>query len=143
MRILFVCHRLPFPPSRGGKIRPFQMIKHLAARHSVTVATLAHTTHELQEGDKLREYCDELIVEVLPPVTRWRRAFLGLLTSKPSSAEYFWSPRLRNRIVQASRRGSFDRVWVHCAFMARYVVDLPCHFKVLDYGDIDSSKWVD
>jgi len=119
------------------------MIKHLAARHSVTVATLAHNTQELQEGDKLHEYCDELMVEVLPTVTRWRRAFLGLLTSKPSSAQYFWSPRLAHRIVQASRQAAFDRVWVHCAFMARYVADLPCDFKVLDYGDIDSSKWAD
>ena len=32
MRILFVCHRFPFPPKRGGKIRPFNIIRHLAAR---------------------------------------------------------------------------------------------------------------
>ena len=24
MKILFVCHRFPFPPNRGGKIRPFK-----------------------------------------------------------------------------------------------------------------------
>jgi sugar transferase (PEP-CTERM/EpsH1 system associated) len=27
--------------------------------------------------------------------------------------------------------------------MARYVTDVACDFKVLDYGDIDSSKWAD
>ena len=30
MRILYVCHRFPYPPKRGGKIRPFNMIRHLA-----------------------------------------------------------------------------------------------------------------
>ena len=31
MKILYVCHRFPFPPKRGGKIRPFNMIRHLRA----------------------------------------------------------------------------------------------------------------
>lgn len=39
MKILYVCHRFPFPPKRGGKIRPFNMIRHLHAQgHEVTVA---------------------------------------------------------------------------------------------------------
>lgn len=143
MRILFVCHRLPFPPNRGGKIRPFQMIRHLAERHSVTVATLAHSQEEVEQGSKLRDYCDQLLVEVMPNPVRWGRALLGLAGAKPSSGQYFWSPRLQSKIAAANRVGRFDRVWVHCAFMARYVIDVPCGFKVLDYGDIDSSKWAD
>ncbi len=46
MRILFLCHRLPYPPKRGGKIRPFNMIRHLARSHEVTVATLARSAAE-------------------------------------------------------------------------------------------------
>ncbi len=143
MRILFVCHRLPFPPNRGGKIRPFQMIRHLAQRHSVTVATLAHTEEELQQGSKLREHCESLLVEVLPSRVRWARALVGLPSMRPSSGEYFWSPRLQGKIVEACQGEAFERIWVHCAFMARYVTDVHCDFKVLDYGDIDSSKWAD
>ena len=48
MKILFVCHRLPYPPNRGGKIRPFNMIRHLGQKHSVTVASLAFTEDELK-----------------------------------------------------------------------------------------------
>ncbi len=32
MKILYVCHRFPYPPKRGGKIRPFNMIRHLSRR---------------------------------------------------------------------------------------------------------------
>ena len=143
MRILFVCHRLPFPPNRGGKIRPFQMIRHLAERHSVTVATLAHSQEEVEQGSKLREFCEQLLVEIVPNPIRWGRALLGLATAKPSSGQYFWSPALQSRIAATAQAEAFDRVWVHCAFMARYAIDVPCDFKVLDYGDIDSSKWAD
>ena len=41
MKVLYVCHRFPFPPKRGGKIRPFNMILHLHEQgHEVTVASV-------------------------------------------------------------------------------------------------------
>ncbi len=32
MKILYVCHRVPYPPQRGGKIRPFNMISHFSRK---------------------------------------------------------------------------------------------------------------
>ena len=66
MKILFVCHRLPYPPNRGGKIRPFNMIRHLGQKHSVTVASLAFTEDELKESLELKNYCADVIAEVVP-----------------------------------------------------------------------------
>ena len=64
MKILFVCHRLPYPPRRGGKIRPFNIIKHFTeAGHVVTVASLVRSAQEAAEGQDLRKYCAECIVE--------------------------------------------------------------------------------
>ena len=143
MRILFVCHRLPFPPNRGGKIRPFHMIQHLGRKHSVVVASLAHSEEELNDGHPLKEHCDDVIAEVLPSSRRWMQAGSALLSSTPSSVAYFWSRRLAERIKVAWMASSFDAVIVHCAFAAQYVLDLPCSFRMLDFGDVDSAKWVE
>jgi polysaccharide biosynthesis protein PslH len=143
MNILFVCHRLPYPPNRGGKIRPYQMIRHLSKKHRVVVATLAETKQELEEGTDLQQYCAELIAEVVPIPLRWLRAYGALPTWTPSSAAYFWSPRLFKRIREVSRSIGFDMVFVHCGFVAPYVSELPVRFKVLDFGDMDSVKWSD
>jgi len=143
MKILFVCHRLPFPPNRGGKIRPFHMIQHLGKKHSVVVASLAHSPQELLEGQPLREYCDEVIAEVLPDRVRWSQALRALATPTPSSVAYFFSAPLAQRIQAAWRRSAFDAVFVHCAFAAQYVRDLSCNLRVLDFGDVDSTKWMD
>ena len=63
MKVFFACHRLPYPPKRGGKIRPFNIIRHLnELGHRVTVASLARSEEELAEGQPLREYCDKLLV---------------------------------------------------------------------------------
>jgi polysaccharide biosynthesis protein PslH len=140
MKVLFVCHRLPYPPNRGGKIRPFNMIRHLAQKHSVVVASLAHTEKELKDGGGLTEICDEIIADVLPSGTRWLQACRALMTKTPSSVAYFWSPRLYERIKQRILCREFDVVIVHCAFMAQYVKD-HAGFRILDFGDLDSAKW--
>ena len=57
MKILYLCHRFPFPPKRGGKIRPFNMIRHLAREHAVTVASLVRSRGEADEGAGLADYC--------------------------------------------------------------------------------------
>src|SRR5262245_66565745 len=98
MRILFLCHRLPYPPNEGGRIRAFNMISHLNQEHSVVVASLAHTNLEYLQGAPLTNHCDEVICEVVPASIRWMHASQSLLTKRPSSVGYFWSERLFERI---------------------------------------------
>ena len=141
MKILFVCHRLPFPPNRGGKIRPFNMIRHLGETGTVTVASLAESHYELREGKGLRDYCSEVMVEMVPKSVRWFRAWKALFTSWPSSVAYFFSPELHRRIQYTLQKSQFDAVFVHCAFMAQYVLDTAVPLRILDYGDLDSAKW--
>ncbi len=143
MRILFICHRFPFPPNRGGKIRPFQMIRHLSQRHEVTVASLAFTQEELDAGAGLREHCSKIIAEILPNSSRWAQAVTALAGSTPSSVAYFRSNRLRARIEAAWQKKKFDAVMVHCAFVAQYTLGLTGGLRILDYGDMDSAKWMD
>jgi len=143
VRLLYICHRFPYPPNRGGKIRPFQMIRHLSKSHDVTVASMAHTQEELSAGQPLRDYCAEVIAEVVPNSVRWRNAVLALPTSEPSSTAYFRSARLAQKIEAAWKRTRYDGVIVHCAFAAQYALPLQGGFRIMDYGDLDSAKWSD
>lgn len=143
MNILFVCHRLPYPPKRGGKIRPFNMIRHLARRHRVTVATLARTAEEAAEGRPLAGHCHELLVERITPAGAWLRFGLHAATTYPSTFGYFYSPALHRRVRQVLARGDIDAILVHCSSMGPYVADHRACRKVMDFGDADSEKWLE
>lgn len=143
MKILFACHRFPFPPNRGGKIRPFNMIKHLSQKHELFVASVAHTQKELEEGAGLKEYCAEIYAEVVPERRRWIQALCALPSPMPSSVAYFSSSRLRKRVQQAAQKVSFDAVIVHCAFAAQYALGVSAPFRLMDFGDLDSAKWAE
>lgn len=142
MKVLFVCHRVPFPPKRGGKIRPFNMIRHLSSRgHQVTVASLARTPQELDEALGLSAHCHKQIVEVIPRLQAWKKMLFNVPSPQPSSFGYFWSSRLARRIEAELARSSHDLVFVHCSSVAPYVAKLRGPAKILDYGDVDSQKW--
>ena len=55
----------------------------------MVVGSLAHSEQELHEGSGLKEYCTEVIAEVLPSSVRWLQACRALLTNRPSSVAYF------------------------------------------------------
>jgi polysaccharide biosynthesis protein PslH len=142
VKILYVCHRLPFPPKRGGKIRPFNMVRHLTAQgHRVSVASLARCARELEEGQGLRQHCEQLLVEVIPDAVAWGQMVGRIPTLSPSSFGYFYSRRLALRIREALADDSYDLIFVHCSSVAPYVADVIGPRKVLDYGDMDSQKW--
>jgi sugar transferase (PEP-CTERM/EpsH1 system associated) len=142
MKILYVCHRVPYPPQRGGKIRPFNMISHFSRRHDVTVASLARSAEEFDESQGLREHCEELICERVTPLGAVGRMLIRTPTPTPFSMGYFFSPTLKSRIAAAIESKGFDLIFVHCSSAAQYVCDVVGIPKILDFGDMDSQKWL-
>ncbi len=142
MKILYVCHRFPYPPTRGGKIRPFNMIRHLSQTHEVVVASLVRSPQEGEAGRGLSAHCsDYMMGEVTAPVA-WARMIARLPTPAPSSMGYFYAPDLARRIKARLRDEKFDLIFVHCSSVAPYVSDVAGIPKILDFGDMDSQKWL-
>lgn len=144
MKILYLCHRFPFPPRRGGKIRPFNMIRHLTASgHQVTVASLARSAQEAEDGRGIAAHCARYEVAEVRELAQMARMVVRLPTPTPSSMGYFYSPVLAWRIRGLLARERFDLVFVHCSSVAQYVAGVRGVPKILDFGDMDSQKWLE
>jgi len=141
MKILYVCHRFPYPPKRGGKIRPFNMIRHFAQRHDVTVASLVRSDAEAAEGAGLAEHCASFEMVRVHDAIQTLRMVARLPTTVPSSLGFFHSQALAQRIRGLLARERFDLIFVHCSSVARYVEHVEGVPKILDFGDMDSQKW--
>jgi sugar transferase (PEP-CTERM/EpsH1 system associated) len=143
VKILYVCHRFPFPPKRGGKIRPFNMIRHLSREHDVTVASLVRSDQEAQEGKGLRAYCKHYAMGRVHDAVQTLRMIARVPTATPSSMGYFYSPQLAHRIDDLLARNRYDLIFVHCSSVAQYVERVRGVPKILDFGDMDSQKWLE
>lgn len=143
MKILYICHRFPFPPKRGGKIRPFNMIKYLTEKgHQVWVASLARSQQEYDECSGIANHCQQFTIGQVNDSVQWARMILNLPLPTPSSLGYFFSRKLKNQINVWLSEENFDLIFVHCSSVAQYVENVKYIPKILDYGDMDSQKWL-
>jgi sugar transferase (PEP-CTERM/EpsH1 system associated) len=144
MKILYVCHRFPYPPKRGGKIRPFNMIRHLhEAGHEVTVCSLARSAAEAEEGRGIAPHCTAFHVGVVREPLQWARMIVRLPVLTPSSMGYFRSSALERQVDKLLATQRFDLILVHCSSVAQYVEHVRGIPKILDFGDMDSQKWLE
>jgi sugar transferase (PEP-CTERM/EpsH1 system associated) len=144
MNILYLCHRFPFPPKRGGKIRPFNMIRHLSAQgHRVTVCSIARSASEAKEGQGIAPHCAAFEMGHVREPLQFARMVLRLPLPTPSSMGYFYSPDLAAQVRRLLATQAWDLIFVHCSSVAQYVAHVTGVPKILDFGDMDSQKWLE
>jgi len=142
MKILFLCHRFPYPPKGGATIRSFHMISHLSRAHDLTVASLVRSNEEARDGEGIQDYCKNYLMERVGGPATPLRMLSYLPTGQPSSFGYFWSGRLAKSVRHELATTAYDMVVVHCSSMAPYVSEVRNIPKLLDFCDMDSQKWL-
>ena len=143
MRVLFLCHRVPYPPNKGDKIRAFNQLRAISVRHSVDLFTLADRKEDLGHQAELRRYCESVTIARVVPALAQVRALGYLLTRAPLTIPYFFSQQLQTAVREALSTHSYDRIFVYCSAMAQYVgpADARSIPVVVDLVDVDSDKW--
>ncbi len=143
MNILYLCHRFPYPPQAGSKVRAFHMIRHLARDHRVIVCSMARTDAEALAGNGLAEFCEDYrMVRVHEPL-QVLRMLARLPTAEPSSMGYFYSGAFDREVRSLLEQRRFDLIMVHCSSVAPYVKHVSGVPKLLDFCDMDSQKWLE
>lgn len=138
--ILFIVHRVPFPPDRGDKIRSFNLLKHLAGRSRVHVVAFADEDGDLTHDGALANYAASVrIVRRSKP--RLRAAIEAVAQGKPVSLTAFAHPRLAKAVEEALALHPIDTIVVFSGQMAQYLpAATPCRV-VMDFVDVDSAKF--
>jgi hypothetical protein len=57
--LLFLAHRIPFPPNKGDKVRSFNELKHLAKRYRVHLGAFIDEPGDWRYVDELKKLCVE------------------------------------------------------------------------------------
>lgn len=61
----------------------------------------------------------------------------------PSSMGYFYSTELAATVKRLLASQRWDLIFVHCSSVAQYVEHVNDVPKILDFGDMDSQKWLE
>ena len=141
MKILFLTHRLPFPPDKGDKIRSFHILKYLAARHEVHLVCWADGASEIQAADKLKELIPNMWCVRFQPKKQRMDMLKALVSGKPLSVHYFYAAELKKQVDEVLQKTKFDALFVYSSNMAEYVLDANIPNRIIDFCDLDSEKF--
>lgn len=141
MRILFLAHRIPYPPNKGEKIRAFHELKFLGTRHVVDLLCFADSEEEAREQRGLNGFCRQIYVERRLRANIMRGAFRSLLRQEPLSCGCFFSHKFSEEVKKMLAQEVYDVIFIFCSSMAQYLPS-PCPAPVImDFVDVDSAKW--
>ncbi len=149
MRVLFVSHFIPHPPTGGASLRNFNIVKELSRNNSVHLVTFTqrdrHPTRERIEKSRevLKEFCEEITIIDVPSdgsSLRWYSLLgLNMFSREPYSAWRFWSAMMAQAIEDQIARHTFDIVHVDTIALAGYLKNLNGLPAVLNHHNVEST----
>jgi sugar transferase (PEP-CTERM/EpsH1 system associated) len=142
-KLLYLVHRLPFPPNKGDKISSNNMLNYFSTRWRIHLGTFVDDPEDWQYVDRVREKCEDSCIVNLPRRKRLTSSVRGLLTGQALSLSYYQNVELQDWVRSNIQRECPDAVLVFSGVMGRFVKDLlPGHVPVVfDAEDVDSEKW--
>ena len=138
--LLFLAHRIPFPPNKGDKIRSFHLLRHLAQRYRIYLGAFVDDADDWQYADALAPYCAEMKLLPLHPRLSKLKSLTGLLTGEALTLPYYRHAALSAWARQRVQDGSVNRGLAFSSAMGQF---LPSGLArtVMDMVDVDSDKW--
>ena len=138
--ILFLAHRVPYPPDRGDKIRGFHILKHLSERHRVHLVAFADTAADLRQEAGLAPYTDTRAI-----VRRSKSTLVAgvqaMVARKPVSLTAFEKRPVQAAVDRILVRHPVETIYVFSSQMAQYLPDPARRRVVMDFVDMDSAKF--
>jgi sugar transferase (PEP-CTERM/EpsH1 system associated) len=140
--VLYLVHRVPYPPDKGDKIRSYHLLKHLSQRYRIHLGTFIDDEGDWKYCDKVKELCGETCFVNLSPRTARVRSLRGFFSGQPLTLPYYWDRDLQTWVNHILETRPISHILVFSSAMAQYVSQGRLAHRVIDFVDIDSDKWM-
>ncbi|MGB3752859.1 MAG: TIGR03087 family PEP-CTERM/XrtA system glycosyltransferase [Parerythrobacter sp.] len=138
--ILFLAHRIPFPPDRGDKIRSHHLLHKLAGMAPVHVGCFGETDTDMTAETELSGLAaSHLLTRRTKPL--YRAGIEALATRRPVSLTAFRQQAMHDWVARTLARNSVDTVFVFSGQMGQYIPRDYNRRIVIDLCDVDSAKF--
>ena len=140
--LLYLVHRIPYPPNKGDKIRSYHLLQHLARRYTVHVGAFIDDANDWQYAEALGQMAGgEVKLLALNPRLATLKSVTGLLSGEPLTLPYYRNRQMQRWVDAVLAARPITRALVYSSSMAQYVMPYPGLHRVIDFVDIDSDKW--
>lgn len=127
MRVLMIADYLPYPLVGGDRIRIYNLLVRVAARHEVCLAAFLETPEDAAGVEHMQHFCARVETATLQrrsPAAHLPGLLRYTLQGKPPELKFLHSPELAGKIARMAAAHDFDVVQVESR-MGLYLEALP------------------
>ncbi|MDC8830327.1 TIGR03087 family PEP-CTERM/XrtA system glycosyltransferase [Alteromonas gilva] len=141
--VLFLCHRIPFPPNKGDKITTYNLVKYLAKRYRLVIGCFIDDEHDKQYIPTVEQMCDELFTVDITAKSNLRSGVMSLFANKPVSTYHYNSAAMQQWVDDVTERRGIKHLIAYSAGTAQFIEGAKHRDKkrIVDMADVDSDKW--
>jgi sugar transferase (PEP-CTERM/EpsH1 system associated) len=138
--LLFLSHRIPYPPNKGDKVRAWHFLQHFAETRRVHLGCFVDEERDWAHLPFLKSLCGDTCFVALRRPRALARSLSAFVTGRPMTLPYYHDRRLA-RWVRRLRRERPMPVFAYSSSMAQYATDDRGSTRIIDFVDVDSQKW--
>ena len=139
--MLFLAHRIPYPPDKGDKIRSWRLVEHLSKRFRLHLAAFVDDRTDFSHEAFLKSVCESVFLAPLDPLAAKARSAAGFVTGEPLSFPYFRDGRMQRHVSELRER-DLAMEFAFSSSMAPYLEPVKKgRPRLIDLCDADSEKW--
>lgn len=141
--LLFLCHRIPFPPNKGDKIRSYNILKVLAKDYDIHLACFVDDPFDWQYTAHLESLCESSLFVKQNKLLSKVKGLKAFISNSAISLPYYFSRKMHKWVNAKVQQHNIARVFVYSSVMAQYI-DLEKTSgltTIVDFVDVDSDKW--
>jgi len=140
--LLFLVHRIPYPPNKGDKIRSYNFLKGLSVHYNIHLAAFIDDPEDWQYIEKLEQITDSSLFVNLNSTVAKIKSLSALITGKPLSLPYYRTNKMQSWVNKTIAEHNIDKVFIYSSVMAQYInKNFQCDV-IVDFVDVDSDKWL-
>ncbi|MGE0666447.1 MAG: TIGR03087 family PEP-CTERM/XrtA system glycosyltransferase [Sphingomonadales bacterium] len=139
--LLFLAHRIPYPPNKGDKIRSWSILKHLAERWRVHLGCFVDYPEDWQHTAFLEGLCASARFAPLPMLKARARSLAGLGRGDALSVACYRDAAMREWVRDTIARVRPRAAFLYSSQTGVFLDELSGLRTVMDLVDVDSDKW--
>lgn len=141
IKLLYLVHRIPYPPNKGDKIRSFHFLKALAEKYEIYLGTFIDDPDDRQYVEALKPFCKQSFCVDLHPTAGKLKSLSGFLTGEALSLPYYRNQSLQDWVDRIISEQAIEHALIFSSPMAQYVEKYSQLHFIADFVDVDSDKW--
>jgi len=124
MKILMLTPYLPFPPSEGGQVRSYKLIKLLSQRHEITLVCFSRQHNTPDQVAHLKQFCRQVFVIERGKTWTLKNILRTGFSPYPFLVSIYHSPGTKRISTEALASDKFDLIHAEMSYTLPY---LPPH----------------